>query len=309
MDKGTTTEKRVVTRKIQEFYSSLPFNFHRTKEQAAQTIKNENQIEAYQDLDRVLRKAGPQAQILDIGCGSGWFVNSIAYHYEVRATGIDLCESALKRAREVSVELGVAEHTKFLCLDLFDVRALVTNFFVVNSLGVLHHTFDCREGLKRISALVQNDGYIHIGLYHRYGREPFLNLFRQHRDGLLACSSSTERAEIERDAYALYRELNKHIADELFLFSWFRDQVLNPHESQHTAEEIYTWLAELGFQCVSTSINRFEPVQDWKTIFGEEKKLFDLSYKRNCVEKKYFPGFFTVFAKRTVLIDSNAAEK
>jgi hypothetical protein len=84
----------------------------------------------------------------------------------------------------------------------------------------------------------------------------------------------------------------------LFLFSWFRDQVFNPHESQHTLEEIYTWLTELDFQCLSTSINRFQPVRDWKTIFEEEKKMFDISYKRNYVEKKYFPGFFTVFAKK-----------
>jgi hypothetical protein len=70
--------------------------------------------------------------------------------------GIDLSEAALERAREVSIEL--------------------------DSLGVLHHTFDCREALGSISHVVQNGGYIHMGLYHKYGREPFLNLFKQHRD-------------------------------------------------------------------------------------------------------------------------------
>lgn len=69
-------------------------------------------------------EAGPGKRILDVGCGSGWFVNSVAYHYRLTAVGIDLCQAALERAREVSVGLNIGDRTKFMCLDLFDVRAL-----------------------------------------------------------------------------------------------------------------------------------------------------------------------------------------
>jgi hypothetical protein len=57
-------EKARVSRKIQGFYSSLPFNFHRTTEQAAQTIKKESPIEVYQDIDRILGTAGPEKRVL-----------------------------------------------------------------------------------------------------------------------------------------------------------------------------------------------------------------------------------------------------
>ncbi len=297
MDRQTLIDRETVTRRTAQFYSSLPFNFHGSTEQAIETIKTQNQIQVYRDLDEILRKAGSRDQVLDVGCGSGWFVNSVAYHYGLTVTGIDLCEAALERGREVARELGVSKRTGFHSLDLFDVQALGNTFFVVNSLGVLHHTFDCREALRGISQVLQGGGSLHVGLYHQYGREPFLNLFKPYRQRLSLCSPA-ERTEVEGQAYHLYKELNPQITDEAFLYSWFRDQVLHPHESQHTLEEVYSWLVELGLEPLSTSINRFQPVDRWESIFEEEKKSFHLSVQRNCVEKRYFPGFFTVLSRK-----------
>lgn len=297
MGKGAVAEQEEITQRVQEFYSSLPFNFHGRKEWAAESIK-ENPIRVYQDLDRILREAGPQAQVLDVGCGAGWFVNSVAYHYGLSAIGIDVCQEPLDRAREVSVELDVTEKTRFQILDLFRIEDRKASFFLVNSIGVLHHTFDCYQALEKISCSVQGFGYLHLGLYHRYGREPFLNLFKPYRDRIRTCFSPQEQAEVEKVAYALYRELNPHITDETFLFSWFRDQVFHPQESQHTVQEIRSWLQGLGFESISTSINRFQRVDDWREIFEQEKRMSDLSYRRNVVEKRYFPGFFTLLARK-----------
>lgn len=282
--------KESVTEKVQEFYASLPFNFHGDLGLALQTIREENAIAVYPNLEAILSAAPSDAKILDVGCGAGWFAHSLAYRYGLPVTGIDLCEEALERARNVSRALGVADKTAFQRLDLFETATLQNKFFLVNSLGVLHHTFDCRLALEGIAGQVQDHGYLHLGLYSKYGREPFLNLFRPFREA--------NSEESEQKAFALYKELNRHIADERFLFSWFRDQVLHPHESQHTLEEVYAWLTELGFECLSTSINRFRPVSDWEELFEEEKKMFDLSTERNCVEKVYFPGFFTILARK-----------
>lgn len=294
----TVVEREAVTKKIQDFYASLPFNFHATKEKAAETIRSENPVGVYQDLDALLKKADPQAKILDVGCGSGWFVNSAAYHYGLTVVGIDLCEKALDRAREVSLELGIENRASFQQLDLFNLRSLETRFFLVNSLGVLHHTFSCHQSLREISLLVQDKGFLHLGLYHQYGREPFLRLFKPYRERIQARPSSKEREEIEEEAFALYRELNKPSTDETFLFSWFQDQVFHPHESQHTVEELTHWLEEIGFQCISTSINRFQKVNDWRIVFKEEKSMRDISTRRNYVEKVFFPGFFTLLAEK-----------
>lgn len=290
-------EKAAVTDNVQRFYASLPFNYHASKQQATQTLLERNPVELYADLHAVLKQAPSEVRILDVGCGAGWFSNSVARHYNLPVTGMDLCETALSRAREVSREAGVEKRTEFHSLDLFNASPPGEPFFLVNSIGVLHHTFDCREALKRIARWVGEGGYLHVGLYHRYGRKPFLDLFKPYREKIDAASAA-DRGRHEREAYALYKELNPQITDEVFLTSWFKDQVLHPHETQHTAEELVGWVREAGFQPLSTSINRFQEVADWQKIFEEEKRMAEVSQRRNCVEKRYFPGFFTLLAKR-----------
>lgn len=49
-----------------------------------------------------------------------------------------------------------------------------------------------------------------------------------------------------------------------------------------------------------SGINRFRLVRDWCALFEEERRLEALSYQRNVKEKRYFPGFFVILAKRKV---------
>ncbi len=287
-----------VTQRTEEFYAALPFNFHETEEKAAQLIRSQNQIESYPNLHALLGEANRSCRVLDVGCGAGWFIHSVACYYGLNGVGIDLSEGALQRAGKVSDLLGISALTKFLRLDLFDVPSLPDRFTLVNTLGVLHHTFDCRQALRRVASWVQEGGYLHLGLYHRHGRKPFLDLFRGYRERMERAVSEKERVRVETEAFTLYRQLNSEVPDERFLFSWFRDQVLHPHESHHTVEEVHGWLDEMGFQCLTTSVNRFQSVEDWKFIFQEEEKMYDISYQRNHIQRVYFPGFFTLLARR-----------
>ena len=76
-------------------------------------IRERSQIEsAYPDLDSALREGTAQT-VLDVGCGTGWFSNTCAYHYGCRTLGIDLSTTALERARATSVELGIAGRVTF----------------------------------------------------------------------------------------------------------------------------------------------------------------------------------------------------
>lgn len=290
-----------VTSAVAQFYRELPFNYEQTVEQAAQTIRENNQIaSAYPPLDEVLRWERPS--VLDVGCGVGWFVNTVAYHYRLPVVGIDLCEPALERATAVAMRLGVDRVTQYQCLDLFEAPALAQHplgrFGLVNSLGVLHHTYDCRRAIEAVAELVAPNGYLHLGLYHRYGRAPFLTLFQAYRDAACDPARAGEWEALEAEALRLYQELNPSVTDPTMLRSWFRDQVLHPHESQHTLEEVYGWLTACGFECCATSINRFEPIREWCALFEEEKRLETLSHQRNVKEKRYFPGFFVVLAKK-----------
>lgn len=291
-----------VTDAVRRFYSVLPFNYEGSVAESARTVREHNQIvSAYPPLDAVLRTLRAQA-VLDVGCGAGWFVNTVAHHYRLPAIGIDLCEPAIERARAVAVELGLGRLVQYRCLDLFEADGSgwqpLTRFALVNSLGVLHHTHDCRQAFLAVAGLVAPGGYLHVGLYHTYGRAPFLELFHTCRQAYQAASTEVERERIEAQALTRYQQLHPPLTDRTMLRSWCRDQVLHPHESQHTFQEVYGWLAACGLECVATSINQFQPLREWTVLFQQEAQLAALSYQRNVKEGRYFPGFFIVLAKR-----------
>jgi hypothetical protein len=74
----------------------------------------------------------------------------------------------------------------------------------------------------------------------------------------------------EEELFKKYKELHS-LGDETHLRSWFRDQVLHPHETLHTIEEIIQLLPEIDCRLVSTSINRFKSIKDQQKLIEEEK--------------------------------------
>jgi SAM-dependent methyltransferase len=292
------SKQKVITNLVREFYALLPFNFEGSVQQQAQTIAADNPITVYPEIDRILRYARQEDDVLEIGCGAGWFTNSAAFHYSPKIYGVDLCLPALERAWEVSRHLGLSGRVAYAQVDLF-AAPFARQFFFVNSIGVLHHTYDCFAALRAITEFVKDGGYLHIGLYHLYGRKPFLDLFQRYRERLLSATEA-EKEEIEEESLSLFAKLfQQEETDRIFLRSWFRDQALHPHETQHTFEEVYGWLSSLGFKVLSTSINRFQPIHNPAILFEQEKEMYELARRVTYDEKRYFPGFFVILAQKT----------
>lgn len=292
-----------VTARVNRFYEELPFNVHGRPDDTAAAIRAGNPIaRAYPGLDMLLRRHRGQ-RVLDAGCGGGWWSNAVAWHYDADVTGVDLCSRALAHAQEVAGALAAPTPPRFVRADLLQLDPhevpLSPPFHIVNSLGVLHHTADCRRGLESILSRVAPRGFIHLGLYHLYGRRPFLNLFADIRARLEDDRTTPAWRRLEDEAFARYRALSPaEVTDPVLLRSWFRDQVLHPHETQHTVEETCGWLDVAGFECLSTSVTDFAPVTDWAAVFARERTLEDLSYQQNVVQGRYYPGFFVVLARR-----------
>ena len=70
-------------------------------------------------------------------------------------------------------------------------------------------------------------------------------------------SEMRKRGASEEAMLTRYKELHSGLHDDTLLLSWFRDQVLHPHETQHTLEEMVPVIMDAGMKLVSTSINRF----------------------------------------------------
>jgi 2-polyprenyl-3-methyl-5-hydroxy-6-metoxy-1,4-benzoquinol methylase len=277
-----------VTGRVRQFYEELPFNRYARPADAAALIRKGSAIRStYPGLDALLRQP-TNRRVLEIGCGTGWFANTAALHYGATVHSIDLCAATIAAARGVTEALGTGARVSYQQCDLFTLPEAVLEtaspFPVVNTLGVLHHTHDCHAALLKVLGCVAERGFVHVGLYHRYGRKPFLDLFRN---------------KTEDEGLAIYRGLcHPAMTDETLIRSWFRDQALHPHETQHTAAEVYGWLDAAGFDCIATSLNRYQPVEDWSRVFDEETQLEALSHRRNVVEHQYYPGFFTLLARR-----------
>ncbi|MFH7027076.1 MAG: class I SAM-dependent methyltransferase [Heteroscytonema crispum UTEX LB 1556] len=266
---------------VLEFYKSLPFNYQDSVENQVKAIRTRDSVSAYPVLPPLLGKG---VSVLEVGCGTGWMSNAISFYYKSCVLGLDFNPVAIARAKEVAQAMKLT--TTFEVADLF-VYQLKTVFDVVVSLGVLHHTDNCQAAVRRICLdFVPLGGHVMIGLYHKYGRQPFLDHFQEMK----------KRGVTEKEMLARYRELHP-LKDETHLISWFRDQVLHPHETQHTLAEMLPILQESSMELVSTSINRFQPINSVEKLMEEEITYRDIARER-LQENKYFPGFFVFLARK-----------
>jgi len=267
--------------RVSRFYQQLSFNVFGSAIEAASQISKKNRLKEYPPLHNYL-KHNPESRVLDVGCGAGWFVNTCTHFYGVQATGIDLNTAALKQARAVA---RLTKPADFIQADIYKFRT--EPFDVVNSLGVLHHTPDCLGALSKVMEWVRPGGYLHLGLYHRYGRAPFLSHFQKMK----------EAGASKDELYQEFLRLSPGYSDETHAQSWFRDQVLHPHETQHTYEEISEMLEDSGWRIEATSINRFRAMPSRSELI-EREKSYGMAAERALAKGRYFPGFFTVWAQR-----------
>jgi carbamoyltransferase len=274
------------TTRVLDFYKELPFNFYSNAVDTAQQLSRANRIKEYRALHHHL-KHQQKASVLDVGCGAGWFVNSCAHFYGASVSGIDLNPRVLRQARSVARLMRGCEDVTFAEANVFEFQP-AQPFDVVNSLGVLHHTPDCHAAIRRVLEWVAPNGYLHLGLYHLYGRRPFL----QHFENLRANGAS------ETALYEEFAELNPSITDQTHMLSWFRDQVLHPHESQHTFEEIHRLLTTHGFVVEATSINNFKRLPPLERLLELERGFDAASRTALYRKRRYYPGFFVVWARR-----------
>jgi SAM-dependent methyltransferase len=283
---------------VRQFYEVLPFNYEDSPLTQAEYVRRANQIVVYKPLVEILSN-GARPCILDAGCGAGWFSNSVAYWYGHDVVGVDFCVKALRQARESASALGIVEKTTYICADLFSLPTTPRRGFdVVNSLGVLHHTPDCAGGVQALASLVARNGYFQVGLYHRHGRAALLDKFAPVRERLATARTREEKEAIEIEGFSVWKRLHRSSTNNVFLWSWYRDQCLHPHETQWELRDVLEWFDACGIEPLRTSLNRFEANPNWTDVVAKEREQRELGYKRIFEEHTYFPGFFVTWGQK-----------
>ena len=276
---------------VVNFYKNIPFNYINDINYYKNSIEESNQILEYLDLHKLLKNKknfiSPTIRnVIEFGCGTGWLSNSMSYYYKKNITSVDFTKKAITLAENISNAMKL--NIKFKHSDIFDYLDK-NKYDLVVSLGVLHHTVDCRKAFEKVSSFIKPGGFLYVGLYHLYGRKPMLNFLQNHAHW-----------HGEKAAYNLFKRMNKDMTNEEHSYSWFRDQVLHPHETQHTLEELFNWIEEEGLTLKSTSINKYKSLDNFskEELIKIEKSLEVYSYQKNVRELKFNPGYFTICAQK-----------
>ncbi len=275
---------------VLEFYKELPFNSYSNVNEAIKNIKKINPVKIYPPLEDIIHN-DVNYNFLEVGCGVGWFSNSLKFNYDkINVFGVDFNPVAIDFADKVQKKLNL--NNKFVTQDLFEIDNYY-EFDLINSVGVLHHTNNCLKGIEKIISL--SPKYFFIGLYHKYGRKPFLDHFEKIKSNF----ANLDPEKLEEKLFDEYRKLDTRKMDDVHLRSWFKDQVIHPYETQHTLDEVLG-VVEPKYSVVSTSINNFKKIDNMSLIVDNEKLLFN--YALNKLQKNnYYPGFFVFLCKKNEL--------
>ena len=277
--------KHDVTEEVKSFYMKTPFpNYDKDETSVSLREKATNQIYV-QLLDDQISYTG---KILEVGCGTGQLSNLLAMTKTRTVLGTDLSVNSLKLANKFR-EKNRIRNLKFIQMNLFQPVFKAEMFDVVICNGVLHHTSDPFTGFQSISKLVKKGGYIIIGLYNKYGRA-----FTDFRRSIFSISGDSLQSLDSRLRDTNLTDNKKH--------TWFMDQYKNPHESEHTFDEVLDWFEKTEFEFVNCipSISG-KPITSDTKLFetsGKGTKLKRFSVQLGMAFSDKEGGFYTMIARK-----------
>jgi len=243
--------KKDVTKKVRAFYEETPFPDYDEFSDVGSLIEKARQGVFAKLLDEQLPFG---TRVLEVGCGTGQLTNFLSVANRT-VVGTDISLSSLRLGQEFKLKNHLHQ-AHFLQMNLFRPIFRQGTFDLVICNGVLHHTADPFLAFKTISTLAKPNGYILVGLYHRYGRlitDARRWIFRLTGDRLQFLDPNLRKAQ---SSTAKKR-------------AWFKDQYKHPHESKHTIGEAIGWLEQCGFEFVNSipGTIAFRP-------FSPDEKLF-----------------------------------
>ena len=97
---------------VLEFYKNLPFNIYSDIDYAVKNIKKNNPAEFYPPLKDII-KNNTEFNLLDLGCGVGWFSNALSFYYnKINVIGVDFNPVAINYANQVKNKLKLKYQIK-----------------------------------------------------------------------------------------------------------------------------------------------------------------------------------------------------
>ena len=223
-------------------------------------------------------------KILEAGCGTGQLSISLSrYMREIYA--IDISEGSLIEAKKF-IKKNQIKSVNLIKMNIFNLFFKNEFFDVIISNGVLHHTHDPELAFKKLCEKLKKNGYIIIGLYHKYGR-----LVQKFRQFLIRIFGDNFKFLDPRFKENISKE-KKH--------AWFLDQYKNPSEKLYTLSEILNWFEKNKIEYISSIPFDFS-VSDHlfkKKIINKSELFFSEILLAFNLRQIYGGGFFVTIGRK-----------
>lgn len=210
---------------------------------------------------------------LEIGCGYGRFVD-VVQQDGGEVIGVDLSSDSIDLAQKF---VGLRPNVHLIHCDLFRLPFAERSFSAVYSIGVLHHTPDCKAAFQTLPRYLAPDGQISIWVYHPDNQT---NTRRWRRlttkwsfSALYAwCIINQVMFSGIRRIPVIRWKFNRLIPGSVpkpGQHFWLRvledfDNLSPAHASNHTPDEVVRWFREAGLANIRT-LNRLTAVTGYSS--------------------------------------------
>ncbi len=277
----------VITDTQKDFYEEIKFpNYDNLDNFGTLIDKSKKRSIFFQKLDNEIPM---NSKILEAGCGTGQ-LSLFLSRFKRIVFSIDLSLGSLELGENFRKKNEI-NNVYFIRMNLFKLFFPKFFFDVIISNGVLHHTSKPQEAFMELTKYLKKDGYIIIGLYHKYGRV-FTN-FRQFIIKHLG----------DRFNFLDKRSIDKNLSSRK-KYAWFNDQFKNPKESSHTYNEILNWFNKSGIEFISSIPFSYDNDLIEKNLFTKNKiidkpKIFFREIIQ-CISPQQIKegGFFIMIGKK-----------
>ena len=193
-------------------------------------------------------------RVLDVGCGMGRFAE-VASRWGGHVTGVDLTRAV----DSASANLAGRPNVRLLQASLFELPFPDGAFDIVYSLGVLHHTPDCKRAFLAITRLVRPGGRLCVWVYGHMGPWTVFSDFYRRATVKMPHKVLHALCQVAGPLYyfncipligwasRMVLPLSHHPRWSwrvLDTFDWYSPQ----YQSRHTYPEVFDWFREAGFE-------------------------------------------------------------
>lgn len=116
-----------------------------------------------------------KAQLLEIGCGTGYLLNQLSKKTELELTGIDLSAEMLIIAKKKLDDGITLVHS-----DLMDYNSSIKYDYIILSYVFTLDLVNASVQIDKVKSILKPNGRIYVVDFHKYGSKPYQEYMNWH---------------------------------------------------------------------------------------------------------------------------------